>query len=280
MGQPAEALRTRLSQRHQFTVDDIAALLRELPDERLITWLFGRSELVLVRHEFPPELQDGVSLLRRSLDGTASMIEALFTLLDAVERSTEVLPDADIARQSEAALNALLQIRRRISKVFPENLHHSAGRGGAFAAAVRQVILVEKGTSVAELAASLGLPLSSAYARVNGRTSFTPSELQGLFHSYPQPRLADLVLIGTPYTAARCPAHREVRSPRHRLLDGLASLQTLFRLVRVLPANNEPEGLDAIGFIWALNDGIRGLLDLDAGSVQPQPTADGGESAE
>lgn len=257
IGLPMAGFNARLTGRGRFSVAELAAVLRLVPDQRLIKWLFSTNSLPVVRYADEqgaaaapgPAPQD-------VLVGVGASIEILLGLVDPLTHGAPLAQHrSDVIRQIDVAMAAIVSMRRQAEMMVlaeaPAEAIHSDARFGAL---VKQALLANN-ISLAEVAAALGLTNNSFYARITGRVSFDPAELQTLFRLYPDPHMADVLLAGTPFLAL--PPRSADATP---LRTGVQALCTVLRLVTLPPDTQGEEQAGAAIALRRLNDALRALI--------------------
>src|SRR5271165_2243868 len=220
----------------RFSPDEIVILLREITDERLARWLFVGSSLLLVRRPMPPNCDPDKSLFRAAVSGAEQVIAALLDSADAFERSTlrreqmvGIEEHIDRAQAELLWLKLQLAADRAGAPATADSLSHDG-----FAPLIDQVLLMEKGIRLRDLADALGLTYDAIRARARGGVAFTPAELKLLFRSYPDPRLADYLLSGTTYITVPRPGLGDSSPGYSPLRAGLLSLREMIKLLGAL----------------------------------------------
>ena len=256
LGLPLGALHAKMNGRARFSPDELAILFREISDERLVKWLFARSGLRLVSHPVAKEPAPGTTLFQHALAGVAATAGALLELIDGLEQpSRDGQPPAGTRPCIDAATAELLWIRQCFAAAYlvdDPSARQNSDRG--FGPLVRQILLTEKGISLASLAASLELSAESFYARITGRVPFDPVELRTLFRLHPEPRLADCLLVGTPCVALSPTAGEDSEWEYGPLRAGLESLRTVIKLLMFLRISDRLEPAGSSGRSWPIMD--------------------------
>jgi hypothetical protein len=235
---------TRLRNGARFDPNDVAILLRVIDDERLRAWLFADSGLLLVRR--PAMTSDGSSmtLVQRTAACAMEAMSAIYGLADAVELSMLAGPQiAAIAGHLDRAQGGLASIKLHLPPP-------PAGRGTAdehalredFVQLVRRVLLTGQDVRPSELAEILGLSGAALHARLAGRVGFVPAELRQLFRRFPDPQLADCLLIGTPHTAILRPTAIDPDMDRSPMRTGLRSLREVVAFLQALLSSEGTSG--------------------------------------
>jgi hypothetical protein len=231
----------RLQRGARFTPDEIAILLREIEDDRLIRWLWGGSRLLIMRRPIASSCDVSDALLQPLLDSAAECITALNDLAGALETAAP-----DVSQHEARPLPELEQhIDRAQAELFRFKTHLSSDRSPAelparrethdgFAALVNRFLLADQQIRPRDLADALGLSYHALHARLSGRASFIPLELKRLFQHYPDPRIADYLLAGTQYIAIPRPASSEPLPGYSPIRAGLLSLREIIRLLNEL----------------------------------------------
>jgi hypothetical protein len=255
----------RMQGRGRFDPDQVAVLLRELPDDRLPRWLFARTGILAVKRPLSLVPDPGAPLFERAADAAVTTIEVLLQMSDIGDQSNsgiEISPRRE--ELIDAALAALLSLKLEASGNRPIELPgYSTGTHEAFGVLVDRILLGEKRLRLGELAASLGLGYHAMRERVAGGTPFSPEELQRLFRLYPEPRLADYLLRETPYIAMPLPAAGEDgdrNSPMHAGLVSLRENITLLRAFRRTAGNPDSNSPDTVA--RQLDEVLRQLVTL------------------
>ena len=230
------SLSARLQRGARFTPDEIAILLRELQDDRLIRWLWGGSGLLITRRPAAPGDDPSGRLLQPLLNSATECIAALCELALALEPAAqdfshhEAQPPSELEQHIDRAQAELLRLKLHL----PSNQSHaelpaSHTAHDGFAVLVNRLLLTDNRIKPRELADALGLSYHALRARLSGRTSFIPVELKRLFQYYPEPRIADYLLAGTSYMAIPRPALTEPLPGYSPIRAGLLSLQEIIR---------------------------------------------------
>jgi hypothetical protein len=222
----------------RFTPDEIAVLLREIQDDRLIRWLWGGSGLLITRRPAAPGDDPSDRLLQPLLNSATECIAALCDLALALEPTAqdvshhEAQPPSELEQHIDRAQAELLRLKLHL----PSNQSHaelpaSHTAHDGFAVLVNRLLLTDNRIRPRDLADALGLSYHALHARLSGRTSFIPVELKRLFQHYPEPRIADYLLAGTSYIAIPRPASTEPLPGYSPIRAGLLSLQEIIRLL-------------------------------------------------
>ncbi len=235
------SLYARLHRGARFTPDEIAILIREFQDDRLIRWLWGGSGLLITRRpDFPSDDMNN-PLLQPLLNSAAECIAALCDLARALEASARDTPHHEAQRRSEleqhidGAQAELLRLKLHLlSGQRHAELPASHAAHDGFAALVNRLLLTDDRIRPRDLADALGLSYHTLHARLSGRSSFTAVELKRLFQYYPDPRIADYLLAGTPYIAIPRPALTEPVPGYSPMRAGLLSLREIIKLLSEL----------------------------------------------
>lgn len=241
LGLTPRSFHGKLHRGARFTPDEIAVLLREIQDDRLIRWLWGGSGLLITRRPPAPGDHLNDSLLQPLLNGAAECIAALCELALALERSAEDISHQEPLRLTEiehhidSAQAELLRLKLHLpSDPSHAELPASHAAHDGFAALVNQVLLTDNRVRPRDLADAVGLSYHALRERLSGRTSFVPAELKRLFQHYPDPRLADYLLAETQYIAMPRPALTEPLPGYSPVRAGLLSLREIIRLLSEL----------------------------------------------
>jgi hypothetical protein len=232
---------SKLHRGARFTPDEIAILLREIEDNRLIRWLWDGSGLLITRRPAAPGDDVNDSLLPPLVNSAAECIAALCELALALERSAEDISHqeplwlTEIEHHIDRAQAELLRLKLHL----PSNPSHAelpAGHEthGGFTALVNRRLLTENRVRPRDLAEALGLSYHGLHARLTGRTSFVPAELKRLFRHYPDPPIADYLLAETQYISMPRPASTEPLPGYSPVRAGLVSLREIIKLLSEL----------------------------------------------
>lgn len=227
----------RLQRGARFTPDEIAILLREIQDDRLIRWLWGGSGLLIT---LGPARSDDLPdpLLQSLLNSATECIAGLCDLalaLEAFVQTTsyhEPQPLWELERHIDRAQAELLRIKmHRATDQSHAELPTNYDTHDGFAALVNQILLTDNRIRPRDLADALGLTYHALHSRISGRASFVPEELKRLFQSYPHPGIADYLLVGTRYTAIPRPALPDPLPGYSPIRAGLLSLREIIKLL-------------------------------------------------
>ena len=225
----------------RFSPDEIAVLLREVPDARLPKWLMAGTGLLVVVCA-PPDAAAMVALHQGIVTGVQEAVAALSELVDALEHSRlGNSRKGAIEEHVDHAQAELLRIRLAIAAEHtPAPRVGGAGSPDGFLPRMREVLLTEKGIRLQDVADALDISYSATHARMAGAVPFTPAELRRLFQMYPEPRVADCLLRGSSFVAI--PRPPVINSPldysplRSGLLSLVAMSHVLGALIRVSAA--------------------------------------------
>lgn len=236
LGVTAHAFCSRLRNGGRFDPDDVAVLLRVIADERLPLWLFAGSGLLLVQHTIASPDGSNMTLRQRTAGCAAAAIAIICDLADLLEsHELEKLPKAMIETHLDQAVGALLSIKLQLKPTFIDiRATPSDGAPENFAGLVRRVVLMGQGVRLQALAEALGLSYRALHARMVGDVAFQPAELKQLFRLFPDPRLADYVLLGTAYTPILRPAVIESRIDGSPIQTGLRSVREIMQFLEAL----------------------------------------------
>ncbi|HEY0183433.1 MAG TPA: hypothetical protein VGC09_11555 [Rhodopila sp.] len=286
------ALYARLRQKARFSPAEIAILIREVADDRLPHWVFVGSTLAVVRRPLPVTVGAGAlngsadrdsMVLLCALQAEEALVAALAGLCDDSDR---LRPDhaPRLMDATECAQSALLSIRLHlIRRAAAEPL--DANRAGSFERLVRQVLVTEGGLHLRALAEALGIGYTALHARMSGLTPFTPAELRRLFVCYPDPRLADDLLAGTPYVVIPRPLPDRSRTGDTPTRTGFKALRAIIDLQRALaaPASAEQQSTlrrtleGALGLVATMRWSMTYFGGRGSGSPRPLRFANGGD---
>jgi len=249
----------------RFDPDDVSILLRVIDDERLRGWLFAGSGLLLVRH--PAMTSDGsdMTLPRRTAACAMEAMSAICDLAQAVELSMLGRQQvATIEEHLDRAQSGLMSIKLHLAR-------HPADQGAAdnggpredFSHLVRRVLMTDRGVRTRELALALNLSYSALQARMAARTGFAPAELRQLFRMFPDPRLADYLLTGTPYTAILRPAVLDLRMDYSPIRTGLVSMREVVTFLQeLLSTEGRPDSSLCAALDRHLDEAVRQMAAL------------------
>lgn len=221
---------SRLRNGGRLDPDEVATLLCMVADERLPQWFFADSGLGLVRQAVASPGGAGTALRRRLAACAVDAVAAICDLADAPAQDGAQQPMME--RHLDHAEGALLSIR--LPSV--DGSCNGGGGGKKFAGVVNLVLLAEKSVRPQALAEALNMSYQTLHARVSGQVAFLPGELRQLFRTFPDPRLADCLLAGTPYLAILRPPAAEPRS------DGVPTPSALRDTVEALEASLHAQG--------------------------------------
>jgi hypothetical protein len=220
----------------RFDPDDVAILLRVIDDERLRGWLFAGSGLLLVKHPVIKSDGSDMTLPRRTVACAMEAMSAICDLAHAVELSMLGRQQvATIEEHLDRAQSGLMSIKLHLAP-YPadQGAGDDAGPREDFAHLVRRALMTDRGIRTRELALALNLSYSALQARMAARTGFAPAELRQLFRMFPEPRLADYLLTGTPYTAILRPAVLDLRMDYSPIRTGLVSMREVVTFLQAL----------------------------------------------
>ncbi len=235
---------SRLRNGGRLDPDEVAIILRVVADERLPQWFFANTGLLLVKHTVA--LPDGshMTLRQRAAACAVDAISAICDLADTLEAGRmEGLQKTMIEDRLDHALGVLLSIQLRLAPppaevdVAPNGASHED-----FAGLIRRVLLTDRVIRLQALAESLNLNYQALHARMLGHVAFLPVELRQLFRMFPDPRLAEYLLAGTPYTAILRPAVIESRVDSGPIQTGLLSLREMVQFLEALVSAEERPG--------------------------------------
>jgi hypothetical protein len=248
LGMTVHAFCARLRNGGRLDPDDVAILLREVADERLLRWFFAGSGLLLVKHTIVLPGGSNMTLLERVVTCAVGAIAAICDLADTMESGTpNGQQKAMIEERLDHAQAALLSIKLHLA---PPLARSPAGRAvtpdGAvhedFPHLVSRVVMTDNGIRAQPLADALNISYQALHARLSGRVGFLPRELRQLFRTFPDPRLADYLLIGTGCTAVLRPAVIESHDPSGPIRTGLLSLREMVEFLEVVLLTEDAPG--------------------------------------
>ena len=250
LGMTVRAFCTRLRNGGRLDPDDVAILLREIADERLLRWFFAGSGLLLVKHTIVLPGSSNMTLLERVVTCAVGAVAAICDLADTMDTGTpNGQQKAMIEERLDHAQAALLSIKLHLapplarfpagSAVTPDGSSHED-----FPHLVGRVLMTDNGIRAQPLADALNLSYQALHARLSGRVGFLPRELRQLFRTFPDPRLADYLLTGTGYTAVLRPAIIELHDATGPVRSGLLSLREMVQFLEVVLLTEATPGSD------------------------------------
>ena len=236
LGTTAHGFCRRLRNGGRFGPDEVATLLRVVADERLPQWLFAGSGLLLVRHQAPPPDRGNMTLRQRTVSCAGEAISAICELADTLEASMlEGQQRTAIEEHLDRVHSGLLSIRLRLASPAVARVPTPAGAAAEdFGHLVRRVLLTGHATRPQLLAELLHLSYHALHARLTGQVAFLPAELRQLLRMFPDPRFADYLLCGTPYTAIPRPAGIDPHHDGNPVRTGLRSLREIVQFLAAL----------------------------------------------
>ena len=262
---PPSTLYARIHRGARFDPDEFAILLREVPDERLIRWLFVGSDLFAVKQPVTRETARSRPFLALLANCAAACVAALCELLDVLECA----PPCDMPGQHpedhlDRAQGELLLLRLQLSAEDRSATATPAGdRPEAFGALVRHVLVGQNGAEIRDIADALAMSYHALHARLSGRSSFSPEELRRLFRLYPEPRIGDYLLAETPYITIRQPAVTDPYPAYTPLRAGLQALHEVIALLQnLLQAADRHEVEDHVTVRSGVEEALRQLAAL------------------
>jgi hypothetical protein len=244
LGMTVHAFCSRLRSGGRLGPDDVAVLLRQIPDERLLSWFFAGSGLLSVKHTIVSENGGSMTLRQRTVTCAMDAISAICDLADTLEAGMlEGAQKVMIEQHLDHALGELLSIKLHFA---PPSADHDApaheGVHENFGHLTNRVLLKEKCIRPQALADALNLSYQALHARLSGHVAFLPIELRQLFRLFPDPRLADYLLAGTAYTAILRPAIIESRIDSSPIRTGLLSLREMVEVLGALLLTEDTPG--------------------------------------
>lgn len=225
----------------RFTPDEIAILLHEIDDDRLIRWLWGESGLLIERRPVASSDDVGGALLQPLLNSAAECIAALCDLALALEATArgashqEARPLPELEHHIDHAQAGLVRMKLHLPSEQPyAELPTSHVMHAVCAALVDRLLLTDSRIRPCDLAGALGLSYHALHARLSGRTSFPPVDLKCLSQCYPDPCIADYLLTKTQYIAIPRPESSEPLPRYSPIRAGLLSFREIIQLLSEL----------------------------------------------
>jgi len=233
---------SKLHRGGRFTPDELAILMRELPDERLARWLLAGSGLLLVRRPAASNDEGRGTLLAALLVGAGECLAMLCDLASVLEGSSSGPHDVGLGHYIDRAQSVILQAKACFATSTPsdEQVSYRALPNG-FGALVNEIVVKEGHIPPRQLAASLAISYHALHARLLGLAVFAPGEIRRLLQLHPDPRIADYLLDRTPYIAiARPAASGDMDADYGPLQMGLISLREVLGLMGLLIGASDP----------------------------------------
>jgi len=262
LGMTAHTFCSRLRHGGRFDPDDVATLLRMVPDERLPLWFFAGSGLLLVEHPIASPGASNKTLRQRTAACAASTIAAVCDLANLLESGDlEKLPRTTLEERLDHAVGALLSIKLQLTPPLTSG-DDTPGEGAheGFADLVRRVVLIGQDVRLQALADGLCLSYQALHARMMGQVGYQPAELKRLFRLFPDPRLADYILNGTPYTPILRPAIIDARIDGSPIQAGLRSVREIVQFLEaLLLTENAEDATQATKIGRHLDEAVRNL---------------------
>jgi hypothetical protein len=232
LGMTTRGFCARLRHGGRLSPEEVAILLQVIADERLPQWFFTGSGLLMVRHTIVSRNGDSVPPRQRTAACALEAISAICDLVDTLEAGMlQGLQKSTTEERLARATAALMSVQLQLAP--PPAATHASPHGD-FAAVVRQTVLKDSRVRLQTLADALNLSYQSLHARLSGHVPFLPAELRQMFRMYPDPRLSDYLLVGTPYIAIFRPAVIEARIDDTPIRIGLRALREMVQFLQAL----------------------------------------------
>lgn len=248
-----QRLRELLMTDTRVSPKEVISLVELTKDAQIANWFFSDSKLTLLDYsENEPDVTDKdlISLLMHAIgvcmDGLLAIAESdrsPRSEVAALQKISDCVPDIMRTLLSAKAKTEMLYLKR-------EEDHN---RDRDFISLLKRTLFVNNKIQPSEVATSLGLTEKDLRLRLRS-ARFKPAEYRALFRAYPEPVLADFLLVGTPYLVSLPPQTERAESV---LTDILAGLRPLAKVAASLPPVDERRQMDGEDLSHEIRNAIR-----------------------